>query len=291
MFLESNEHVEAANSWSYQSIPDLTEEQFARWQSVVEQRTGIYLARHKSILQAGLTRRMREIECLDYEAYYQRITEANDPSEWAALLNSMTVKETSLFRQQEAYEFVRRYLAKQLDEQAVRDIQLWSVGCSTGEEAYSLAIIADEVIRVKHSRCRFGVIATDISLAALATAREAKYPARKLEALNSRVRNMYFERVNDKQYAVVPALKKRVCFTQGNIIELDKSPIGEVDVIYCQNVLIYFQRAVRHQVLDQLAKRLKPNGILVAGLGETVDWRNASVRRIGNESIEAYQRR
>lgn len=291
MFLESNENLQASTTWSYQSIPDLTEEQFARWQSVVEQRTGIYLARHKSILQAGLTRRMREIECLDYEAYYRKITAVNDPAEWAALLNSMTVKETSFFRQQEAYEFVRKQLAKKLAEQQQNDIQLWSVGCSTGEEAYSLAIVTDEVIKAQNTRSRFGVIATDISLAALATAREAKYGERKLESVGSRVRNMYFERINEKQFTVNPTIKQRVCFTQGNIIDLEKSPIGEVDVIYCQNVLIYFQRNVRHQVLDQLAKRLKPEGILIAGLGETVDWRNASVRRISDETIEAYQRR
>lgn len=290
MFLESNENVEAAKSWDYQALPDLTDEQFARWQQVIEQRTGIYLARHKSILQVGLTRRMREIECADYEAYFQRLTSANDQVEWAALLNSMTVKETSFFRQPEAYRFVRTYLGKRLDPDTRSDIQLWSVGCSTGEEAYSLAIVADEAIKAFSAKSRFGVIATDISLAALATAREAKYSARKFETMDSRARNMYFERVNEKQYAVKAAIKQRVCFTQGNIIDLEKSPIGEVDVIYCQNVMIYFQRNVRHQVLDQLAKRLKPGGILVAGLGETVDWRNETVRRLCDDTIEAYQR-
>ena len=277
-------------SWNYATIPDLTEEQFARWQDIVEQRTGIYLAKHKSILQAGLTRRMREIECDDYEAYYRRITASNDHVEWAALLNSMTVKETSFFRHTEAYDYLRKYLAKQLIKDGCDSVHLWSVGCSTGEEAYSLAIVADECVKASAGKCRYGVTATDISHAALSSARRGYYSARKLELMEARTRNSYFERINDRQYEIAPQLKERVCFAQGNIVELETSPIGGMDVIFCQNVLIYFQRSIQNDVMDQLAERLKPGGLMIVGLGEAAEWRSDKVRRVSDDTIQGYMR-
>jgi chemotaxis methyl-accepting protein methylase len=100
----------------------------------------------------------------------------------------------------------------------------------------------------------------------------------------------YFEPAGDQQSQVVKSIKQRVCFVQANIIELDNLPVNDMDVIYCQNVLIYFKRWRQKAVLDELVKRLKPHGILIVGMGEAVDWENKHVERIKDDSVQAYMK-
>ena len=81
-----------------------------------------------------------------------------------------------------------------------------------------------------------------------------------------------------------------MCFAQENIIAIDSSPVSKMDIIFCQNVLIYFQRDVQHRVLDQLAARLNPGGLLVVGLGESFEWHNNTLCRLPNDKIQGYIR-
>ncbi len=281
-------------TWNYHAIPDLSEEQYARWRCMLEERTGIFFAEHKSILQAGLTRRMREVECLDYEQYYRKITgDQSGAIEWIALLNTLTVKETSFFRHEEAFDYVRTYLAALLQDwhaASEKSLQLWSVGCATGEEAYSLAMVASDCIREAGSDVNFGVTAADISLAALADARKGVYARRKLRRVDDLSLERYFENLDDNAGTVVPALKQRVCFVQSNIIDMQDMPLGEMDIIFCQNVLIYFRRWRQNEVLNNLAERLKPGGLMVVGLGEAINWSHSKIQRLPAEKIQAYVR-
>lgn len=279
-------------AWIYQVQPDLSDEQFERWQRVLEDKTGICFANHKSILQTGLLRRMREIGCNDYEQYYRQIRYSDGSEiEWTALLNSITVRETSFFRHREAFDYVKRFLFNRLlSDRSGSAVELWSVGCSTGEEAYSLAMIANDCIEGLKLDRYFGVTGSDICLQALAEARRGEYGARKVERIEPAVRERYFDATGAGSFRVVPWLKQRVCYVQSNVIDMQGIPVENLDVIYCQNMLVYFRRPTQKQVLDDLAQRLKPGGLLMVGLGEAVDWNNPLVRRVPQESIQAYVR-
>ena len=277
--------------WAFNAIPPLTEDEFAQWQKLLEGRTGISFERHKVILQTGLSQRMREIDCDNYQDYYRIVCFAKGGAlEWEALLRTLTVKETRFFRDEDAFEFVRKFLFKRmLSKDCGRSLEIWSVASSTGEEPYSLAMVANDCIEGLGADKFYGVTATDICQAALAEARRGLYPDRRLELLPPLIRSRYFDK-NEDGYKVTGSIKERVCFVQANIIELEKLPMGDMDVIYCQNVLIYFKSWRRDKVLDELVERLKPNGLLVVGMGESVGWSNDKVERVKSDAVQAYQR-
>ena len=137
---------------------------------------------------------------------------------------------------------------------------LWSVGCSSGEEPYSLAISAAEVLRESAAPEHFGVTGTDISLSALGKAREGVYAARKLEQLDESLGARYFAAQDDGRFKVIPSLAARVCCARLNVLELAKAPMSGMDVIFCQNLLIYFRRWRRREILNRLAERLRREG-------------------------------
>lgn len=278
------------SSWSYEVPQELSEGQYARWQALLEQRTGICFLQHKSILQTGLNQRMKEAGYDNYEHYFNWVNRVPEGlAEWTRLVDSISVNETSFFREPDAYNTVRNFLADYLNGQTEKkSLNLWSLGCSTGEEAYSLAMVANDVIEYLTHETLFGVVATDISRTALAIARKAEYTQRKLEMVPVAIRNKHFTSTEPGTYQIKDELKKRVCFVPGNLIEMDKMPNMKMDVIFCQNVLVYFQRHRKEQVLNSLVRHLNPGGLLVLGSGEASGWQHASLTRYADELVAAY---
>jgi chemotaxis protein methyltransferase CheR/type IV pilus assembly protein PilK len=279
-------------SWSYQASPELTDEQYACWRALLEERTGISFLQHKSILQKGLTQRMREIGVESYEQYLNKVSDSPAGwSEWIRLVDCVSVKETSFFREQYSYQLIRKYLLVRLDSYKKRQdstLDIWSVGCSTGEEPYSLAITANEVIDFLRADIFLGLIATDISQSALSIAKKGRYLQRKIEGLAPALQRKYFKSCNDKETEVVARLKKQVCFVQENVLNIDSKPQLKMDIIFCQNVLIYFRRELQFKVLDGLVKHLKQGGILIVGPGEVIGWQHQKMQRTDDETVLSY---
>ncbi len=280
------------STWSYQAPPSLTDEQYARWQTLLEERTGICFLQHKSILQKGLSQRMREVGVDDYEQYFQQVRVVPDGIvEWTQLVDRVSVKETSFFREPNSYDVVRNYLLGRLDPSVRTEdytLDIWSVGCSTGEEAYSLAMAASDVIDYLAAKVFLGVMATDISQSALTIARRGCYAARKLSGLPLALKHKYFSQNSEQEYEVVPNLRQRLCFVQGNILKLEETPLLAMDVIFCQNVFVYFRRERQRLVLDSLVKHLKPGGMLMIGPGEAIGWQHPHMQRTSDDSVQAY---
>ncbi|WP_339670137.1 protein-glutamate O-methyltransferase CheR [Dasania marina] len=279
-------------SWAFESPAPLSDTQYAQWQQLLEQRTGICFMQHRSILQAGLVLRMREIGISDYDAYFQQVSAVPQGAiEWSLLVDRISVKETSFFRDADAFKAVKQFLLKRLDAQLRPQddtLEIWSVGCSTGEEAYSLAMVASDMVDYTQANVFIGVTATDISSTALHYARRGAYAPRKLERVPAETKMKYFSEQGDKHFHIVPDLKQKLCFTQGNILELAQAPAMKMDIIYCQNVLIYFQRWRHKQLLDMFAERLKPGGLLIMGAGEVTNWRHPNMKRLADEHVLAY---
>ncbi len=277
-------------SWTYNTLPDLTPEEFYEWRNLLEERTGISFEKHKRILQTGLGQRMQEVGCKSYREYYNNIKFAQGGElEWTALLRTLTVKETRFLRDEDAIEYVKGYLFKQLvSGKHNGSLEIWSVASSTGEEPYTLAMTANDCIEGLGIEKYFGVTATDICMSSLAIARKGAYHNRRLETLSKDMQERYFEASGNDRSAVVKWLKQRVCFVQANIIDLGDLPVSNMDVVFCQNVLIYFKRWRQHAVLDELVERLKPEGLLVVGMGEGAGWNNKKVVRVKDDGVQAY---
>jgi chemotaxis methyl-accepting protein methylase len=135
------------------------------------------------------------------------------------------------------------------------------------------------------------VTATDISLPALKKAGEGVYNARRLLDLDQDLVLEYFQQEGGSHFRVKDFVKRRVCFSLANMIDIARSPQRNMDVIYCQNVLIYFRRERVHKILNSLAERLAVGGLLVIGQGEVTDWRHPDVYRVSSNQALAFRRR
>lgn len=285
----------ATDRWGIKSLSPISDEQFELWQTLIEARTGMTIgAARRTFLETSLGIRMREIGLNDYEAYYEQLMAGPVAErEWAVLVDRLTVQETSFFRHPSSFALVRQHVSELLlKDPGRKSLNLWSVGCSTGEEPYSLAMQTDAQLAELKRKVFFGVTATDISLPTLGRARTGIYGERRLHNVPSAWKEKYFQPVvGKKEWQVTDELKRRVAFVQLNIMELDRAPMAGMDVIFCQNVLIYFRRFRKRDILTNLAVRLAPGGLMVLGLGEAMDWAHPQLVRVDYPDTMAFRRK
>lgn len=285
----------ATDRWGIKSLAPISDEQFELWQTLIEARTGMTIgAVRRTFLETSLGIRMREIGLNDYETYYEQLMAGPVAErEWAVLVDRLTVQETSFFRHPSSFALVRQHVSELLlKDPARKSLNLWSVGCSTGEEPYSLAMQTDAQLAELKRKVFFGVTATDISLPTLGRARTGIYGERRLHNVPSAWKEKYFQPVvGKKEWQVTDELKRRVAFVQLNIMELDKAPMAGMDIIFCQNVLIYFRRFRKRDILTNLAVRLAPGGLMVLGLGEAMDWAHPQLVRVDYPDTMAFRRK
>jgi len=281
-------------SWSFKKFDVLPAEKFSLWEKLLESRTGIQLApQQKVLLQTQIAIRMRELGIIEYDDYYDQVRRDNKAGlvEWQVLVDRLVVKETTFFRHRPSLDLVRQYLNNKIQQGQVNDsFDIWSVGCSTGEEPYGLAMVDSESLDISDQHVYLGVTAVDVSLPALSIGRRGVYGERSMSFVSNAEKQNYFRPYGEGQHEVLPRLKKRVCFSQANINDLVNTPIQLMDVVFCQNVLIYFRRWRRREILNQLVRRIKLGGILIIGLGETTDWVHQVMQSIDNDEVQAYLR-
>jgi chemotaxis methyl-accepting protein methylase len=272
---------------------ELSEQQFRRWATLLESRAGITLSpQRRQFLLSNLRMRMHQSGFDSEQAYYRHV--AIDPRgrrEWLKLVDKLTVHETRFKRHPESFALIEQcFLASYIDaDEPPRSLQAWSVGCASGEEAYTLAMLLSRYLRCHQLDTYFSVMATDISRESLAMARAARYPAARLGALDKREIGAAFTREGET-FLVREELRRRVCFAEQNLMNLAQAPFGKMDIIFCQNVLIYFSQEQRRQIAESLIDFLKPGGLLVLGVGELTSWQHASLQRIEYSNTQAYKK-
>lgn len=235
--------------------------------SLVLEHVGIELGENKRALVVGrLSRRLRELGLDSFDAYVDRL-HGGRGDEFEYLVSALTTHVTSFFRQGEQFDVVREVVRQGLER---GEVCLWSAGCSTGEEAWSLAIVVLEVVgerRLLPGTVR--ILATDVSGAAVEAARAGVYDRRSLQDVPPARRRRWFERAGRDTWRVQPALRRLVTFAQHNLA--GEWPMrGPFDAILCRNVLIYFHPDVRARVLDGFHARLAHGGLLLLGASEGV---------------------
>jgi chemotaxis protein methyltransferase CheR/type IV pilus assembly protein PilK len=281
-------------------IPEMAQSEFAMWQSMLESRSGLWLPdTRKAFLVTNLHRHMRKKGVPTFDDFYQLLNRTEVSSlDWAELVDSLTVHETCFYRDKDSLNLVISYCRNKAlsgwDEQPDKhqNVHLWSVGCSTGEETYTLALEMEKLnLSLNNSAKKtlyYGVTGIDVSYPSLAVAREGIYSGKSLDFLPTTSQNSYFERLENNQIQVSKSIRKRTCFMQANILELDSQPNQTFDVIYCQNVLIYFKQERKEEIISDFEKRLKPGGILVLGHGEVTSLVNSNLTRVDNKHCLAF---
>ncbi len=284
----------AALNSSWSCFERMDEVQFYSWTSLLEERTGMHLPiERRSFLETSLGLRMREIGLEDYETYYKLLLSAkNGQREWLTLVDRLTVHETYFFRHQPSLDVLENIILPGLfaTDPDRKNVQIWSAGCSTGEEVYTLCMVADQFMQKlpPEANSYLAITGMDISVPALTIARKAVYDKYKIRYVPERFLEQYFVEQEDGRYRITEALKKRVCFVPFNIVDMKKTLLQPMDIIFCQNVLIYFNRDRRKQIMQHLVERLKPGGFLVLGAGETLTNPHPELEKINAPDALAF---
>ncbi|MEX1058231.1 MAG: CheR family methyltransferase [Natronospirillum sp.] len=278
------------NRWLRHSALD--DVQFEPWRKLLEERTGIQItASLRGLMDQRLRQRMAESGYTDLARYYAQVTAKGitGESEWQALVNALTVQETRFFRDPYALDLVADHMKAQWSR-ATQPLNLWSVGCSTGEEAYSLAMIMAELARHQAEPRHFAVTGSDISAPAIQRARLGRFSARALAQLPAPLKERYFA-ADRADYLVREPLARTLCFTRLNILSVSDAPLAPMDLVYCQNVLIYFRRWRRREIALQLVEKLSPGGMLVFGPGELPGFNHPDLVNIPSRHCLAFLRK
>lgn len=279
--------------WQLNELMPMNDAEYKLWVTLLEERTGITLPElRKSFLLSKLSIRMNELGINEYKSYFAYVTHGKAGRiEWETLVDRLTVHETRFFRDTQALSFIKQaYLEKLTFNKNTPNIHLWSVGCATGEEPYSLMMYIDKYMTDKNEKCYLAVTASDISHDALAIGKKAVYHQNRFTNVPAEYTAEYLEKIDKVHYRVNDSLRKRICFNRLNLLDINKSSVGEMEIIICQNVLIYFKRETRIEILNQLVEHLVPGGLLILGAGEITSWRHPELTARKFDGVLAFQR-
>jgi chemotaxis protein methyltransferase CheR len=261
----------------------LTDSEFDRLRTLLRELPGIALADSKKELVYGrLARRLRKLRLKSFGEYCAMV-EAGDGAELQELTNAMTTNLTSFFRENyhfeqlaaEALPYLARYRA------ATRRVRLWSAGCSTGEEPYSMAMVVREA-RPLFAGWDVRLLATDIDSKVVETAAAGIYSAERLKGIDSQRLTRWFKSHDAaaQQYQVADELRSLLTFRQLNL--LHAWPVkGPFDVVFCRNVTIYFDKETQRQLFERLAKLQEPGAWLFIGHSENLFNVTQSYKSVG----------
>jgi chemotaxis protein methyltransferase CheR len=251
---------------------ELTDSEFKRLRELVHARTGIALSEAKrELLYGRLARRLRKLK-LNSFAEYCRLVETDESAELQELTNAITTNLTSFFREDYHFKQLSLEALPQIESKrsSARRIRLWSAGCSTGEEPYSLAIVMRETL-ARLAGWDIKLLATDIDSKVVATATEGVYSSDRFKGVApERVKSWFREVAGRPGFLAASAeLKSLITFKQLNL--LDPWPVkGPFDVIFCRNVVIYFDKATQRGLFDRMADLQEPGGWLFIGHSENL---------------------
>lgn len=242
-----------------------TEMDFQRVRQLIHRRAGIALSPAKrDMVYSRVARRLRALGLQSFDDYLDRLETANDADEWEAFTNALTTNLTSFFREPHHFPILTEHLLK-----VKRPISIWCAAASTGEEPYTIAMTACEAFRTM--KPPVSIVATDIDTNVLAAAQQGVYSQERVEKLSERRLRRFFQKGRGDKAGLVrvrPELRALVSFEQLNLLAPDWSVDGPFDVIFCRNVMIYFDKPTQATILERFAPLMKPDALLFGGHSE-----------------------
>ena len=259
-------------------IRPLREQEFAAFQAFIYKEAGIYLSKVKQALLVGrLSRRVRELGLDSFSAYFERVTDPRYPEERVELINCICTHETHFFREPRQFDYLETVVLPKWRAQAeagerARRVRAWSAGCSSGEEPFSIAMSLLAACPAS-AGWSVEVVATDVSTRVLDRARAAVWPLERAKHISEAYLKRFMLRGTAEHHEKMkagPELRAAVRFEHLNLNSPSYDLGGSFDLIFCRNVLIYFDTDSKERVIRQLLSRLAPDGLLFLGHAETL---------------------
>ncbi|WP_305043660.1 CheR family methyltransferase [Geoalkalibacter sp.] len=261
-----------AGAGALMSISDAEFEQLRR---LIKARFGINLTDQKKSLVVGrLQKLLRSTGFASFGAYYEHLVNDKSESALSELINRISTNHTYFNREKAHFDYFQQTalpaMAEALKRHNSRDLRIWCAGCSSGEEAYTLQMLMMDYFGGDYARWDAGLLATDISERVLAIAREGIYPQERVLQLPEALQRKYFRRLPDGSSQVVESVRKEVTFRRFNLMN-ERFPFKKpFHIIFCRNVMIYFDQPTREALVGKFHQLTVPGGYLFIGHSETL---------------------
>ena len=264
----------------------MDEETFARLSQYVTQAYGIQLpATKKSMLESHLDKKAKSLGMGSYQEFVDLIF--NDESregELSLVLDLITTHKTDFFREASHFHFLtQQFLPRYPEENNRNNLKIWSAGCSTGEEPYTLLMTLEEYKKT-HPGLTYSLLASDISPRVIQTASQGEYDIEKMETVPQEMRDTYLlrDKADPKRVSVKPQYRTKIQYKRINLMHDNYGLIkNDLDIIFCRNVLIYFKKNIQEQVIRKFCNLLRPGGLLFLGHSESIMGMNLPLHQVG----------
>lgn len=266
-------------------VRPLSQREFDQFQRFIHREAGIHLSQaKKALLVRRLGRRVRELGLRSFSAYYRHL-EAVGEAERTRVLDAICTNETRFFREPRHFEFlaqrlVPHWLAEAEAGRRPRELHAWSAACSTGEEPFSMAMVLLRHLQAS-AGWRLNVLASDLSTRVCEAARGATWPVEQAAEIPEQLKKEFMLRGVGSQQGRMRAddrLRSVVRFQRVNLNDAAYPVSGPFDVIFCRNVMIYFDAPTKQRVVSQLLRHLAPGGLLFVGLAESLRYLELGLR-------------
>lgn len=268
------------------SVDQLSAKNFRRLSAFVNSYSGIKMpAGKQTMLEGRLRRRLRSTGFASLDQYCAYLFDNGGLEiEAVALIDAVTTNKTDFFREPKHFDYLKQRVLPTFAKEGRTSLRLWSAACSVGAEPYTIAMVLADFAEGS-GPLNYFILATDLSTDVLASARKGVYPANMLAPVPEDYMQRFVKRSSDPNsglFRISPALRSKVGFARMNFMD-DDYPVGEpMDVIFCRNVLIYFDKATQAKVLGRLCDCLAPGGYLFIGHSESITGFNLPVRTVAN---------
>lgn len=261
----------------------LSDRAFKRLSAYIERELGIRMPDTKRImLESRLQKRLRLLGIASYDEYIDFVFSADGQPELVHMIDAVTTNKTDFFREPDHFAVLTSRLIPKLQEAKPGIMSFWSAGCATGEEPYTLAIVLEEYAEA-HPGFAYSILATDISTRALDKAVCAVYEAERIADVPLATKRKYFlrsRRADLNEVRLKPAIRDRVRFARLNLMDESYPFDQSFDVVFCRNVIIYFDRPTQERLLGRMCRYLRQGGNLILGHSETLTGMNLPLRSL-----------
>jgi len=251
----------------------LTDREFEQFRSLIYEQVGIKLDFPKrTLLVSRLSKRLRELELASFQSYFDCVSRPGGEEELIRLLDLISTNKTDFFREPLHFEFLRDHVLPEVH--ASKHLRVWSSAASSGEEPYSIAMSLRDALP---DICRWNIkiLASDISTRALAKAASGLYEAERVSQLSKELVHRHFLCGKGPQagmFKIRPEVASQVVFRRINLMDRTFPIRSPLDVIFCRNVMIYFDRATQAQLIGKFFRYLRPGGYVFIGHSESLQW-------------------
>lgn len=258
-------------------VQDLTRQDYELIRKLVYAKSGINLGDQKmQLVRARLGKCVRQGGFKSFREYYRHVEQDATGEELCALLDAISTNTTHLFRESRHFDFLRETLTCWLGDKAWRSqhstLRIWSAACSSGEEPHSIAMVAHDTLQT-HSNIELKILATDLSTQVLSRAKLGLYEAHRVGTVPPAFRNRYLKKVQQDGQTylqIVPELRRIITFTRFNLMTATFPFRHGFDVIFCRNVMIYFDRPTQETLVNKFVHHLHKGGFLMIGHSESL---------------------